>query len=56
MKNNPQNNFSTIEPIFTNNTPIDSAQQAKTHGNIQNSPRFHLGEKPGNFHEKDLLQ
>jgi hypothetical protein len=28
-ENTPKNNFSTNEPIFTNNIPINSARQAK---------------------------
>jgi hypothetical protein len=32
----PQNNFSTNEPISTNNMPIDSARQPETHKNFEN--------------------
>jgi hypothetical protein len=31
VKNTSKSNFFTNKPIFTNNTPIDSARRAKTH-------------------------
>jgi hypothetical protein len=52
VKNTPKNNFSTNEPISTNNIPIDSARQAETHRNFKNFSKFVLGEQSGNFREK----
>jgi hypothetical protein len=51
VKINPQNNFSTNEPIFTNNIPIDSARQAKTHRYFNNFSKFASGEQSGVIHE-----
>jgi hypothetical protein len=47
-----QKKFSTNEPIFTNNIPIDSAQQAETIETSKNFQNSFLGEQWGNFREK----
>jgi hypothetical protein len=51
VKSTTKNNFSTNEPISTNNILIDSAQQAETHRNFENFSKFVLGEQSGNFCE-----
>ena len=49
------NNSSLVQPILTCNIPINSARQAKTYGNIKNSPNFILGEQWGNFQKNTTL-
>ena len=57
MKNISNNNFLTVQPIFTINIPIDSARQAEEYANIKNVSNSTQGpEEPGNFHEKYLQQ
>jgi hypothetical protein len=51
-QNTLRNNFSPAQPILTCNTPIDSAQVAKSQENIKNFPNFILGEQPRNFQEE----
>jgi hypothetical protein len=42
-------NFSPVLPSLTSNSPIDSVRLAKTQGNIENFPKFILGQQPGKF-------
>jgi hypothetical protein len=49
LKNYHQNNFSTSEPISTNNKPIDSARQAETHRNEKKIFKTHFSVATGQF-------
>jgi hypothetical protein len=51
VKKYPQNNFSTVRPIFTINTPIDSGQQAEICGIIKKFT-FEARGTTGNFFVK----
>jgi hypothetical protein len=51
-RNNHHIYFSTKEPIFTGNIPIDSARQTKDRESIKNVQNFTVAEKLGTFHEK----
>jgi hypothetical protein len=51
----PKKIFSTNQLISTNNIPINSAQQAKTCGNLKNVHNFILGEQLENFHKINTL-
>jgi hypothetical protein len=46
----PLNNLLTVQPIFTSNILVDSAQQVEECENIKNVANFIAGEQPGNFH------
>jgi hypothetical protein len=49
IKTIPINKYLTIPPILTINIPINSAQQADDHENINKAKNFILGEQPGSF-------
>ena len=49
IKNTPSNNFSTIQPIFKNRIPIDSAWQARHFKNIKILKILFLGSTRGIF-------
>jgi hypothetical protein len=50
-ENTTINYFLTVEPILTNNIPIDSAQQAEDHGNIKKA-RISFRGATGEFSNK----
>jgi hypothetical protein len=52
MKKYPNNNFSTVQPIFTINILIDSGRQAEKCGIIKHIQNFTLGEQLEFFSEK----
>jgi hypothetical protein len=47
----PKNKFSVNEPILTNNSPSNSAQQAETLKNFKTFPDYILEEQLGIFYE-----
>jgi hypothetical protein len=49
------NNFSSVQPILTCNTPMDSAQIAKTRGIIKTFANPFLEEQSGNFQKSSPL-
>jgi hypothetical protein len=49
VKNTPKNNFSSYEPISTNNIPIDSAQQLETLRNFKKIFKFPFTGATGEF-------
>ena len=47
-KNTPDDNFSTVQPIFTSSIPVNAAQHAEQSQNIKNS-KFYFRGAPGEF-------
>jgi hypothetical protein len=54
QRNTPNYEFLTVQPVFTQNIPIESAQ-VKNSELLKNGPNFILGEQPVKFNDKFTL-